>query len=356
MQSHHYLFNTILILVNKPVPDLGQVTPKIDNKRPKSVQVNERAVEPHISISRAVDKEKPDEPMEESLSTYLVILQNLKPDGSSSSIMQEEDLRNDNVGESETFQDPPSDKNITPTGTLEQVKGQEIETYVTFPRMEDVQNPVICEFSESDDTRVTGGNETCIVGEQNCEHSTFFSDEEKTFTSTLLYGEQFSIADSETLGDDESTLETGKEIKCQKEEESAIEMERPFCNKTFFDKVNDVDALVNAVITDNASQKEENIIEKNCAVQSDSASDNITDESTDHESDDDKTDHESDASSKFEIDTSCYVNYPEDLRPSLRLPQRLTSRRSTSLFCTDWDLETDKRGHGGCWNWLSTRL
>ena len=203
VQSHHLCphFNTILILVNKPVPDLGQVTPKIDNKRPKSVQVNKSTVEPNISTSRAVDKEKPDERTEESLSNYLVILQNLKPDGSSSSIMQEEDLRkNDSVGESETFQDTPSDKNITPTGTLEQVKGQEIEPYVTFPRMEDVQNPIICEFSESYDTRVTGGNETCIVGEQNCEHSTFYSDEEKTFTSPLLNVEQLSIADSETLG------------------------------------------------------------------------------------------------------------------------------------------------------------
>ena len=334
------------------------MTPKIDNKRPKSVQVNKSTVDPNISTTRAVDKEKPDERTEESLSNYLVILQNLKPDGSSSSIMQEEDLRkNDSVGESETFQDTPSDKNITPTGTLEQVKGQEIEPYVTFPRMEDVQNPVICEFSESDDTRVTGGNETCIVGEQNCEHSTFYSDEGKTFTSPLLYVEQLSIADSETLGDDESTLETGIEMKCQKEE-SVIEMlGRPFCNKTFFYKVNDVDSLVNAVVTDNASQKEENMFEQNCSVQSDSTIDNINDERTDHESDDDNTDdHESDASSKSEIDTSCYVNYPEDLRPSLRLPQRLTSRRSTSLFCTDWDLETDKRGHGGCWNWLSTRL
>ena len=280
--------------------------------------------------------------------------------------MQEENLRNDSAGESETFPDPSNDKNISLTGSLEQFKEKEIESFVTFTRMENVQNPIICEFSESDDTRVTGGIETCIDGEQNCEHSTFYSGEEKTFTSSLLYDEQFPIADSETLSDDESTLETEIEIKCQKEE-SAIEMGGPFCNKTNFEEVNEVHSLVNAVATDDASQIEEVIIEKHCSVQLDSVSVDINDERIDHESDDDKTDHnsddhESDVSSKSDIDTSCYVNYPDDLRPSLRLPQRLTSRRSTSLFCTgpglgqDWDLETDKRGHGGCWSWLSTRL
>ena len=338
------------------------MTPKIDNKRPKSVQPQKSAIGPGFSPnhrSNSMCTAKPCEKTDDSKSNYFVILQKLKPDGSSSSILQEE-VKNDIIVESKTFLDPPSDKNIGPTGTFEQVEEQEIETCVTLPEMEAVsesEQAIICEFSESDVTQVTAGNETCGVGEQNCEHATFTPDDGEHSESPLKFDKQFSL-ESKTLGDDNSTLD--RETECHQDDSSAIEMGTSFSNETHFEDAK-YDFLENLVATKNASQSE-----KNCTVplasSGDEINDNEHDEITDHESDD-----KSDVSSEFEVDTSCYVNYPDDLRPSVRLPQRLTSRRSTvllsaSLLCTgadtdqDWDLEREKRGHRGCWNWLSNRF
>ena len=377
------------------------MTPKVDNKRPKSVQVIKSTTTiRNISSSRSSGNEKTNDKREESPCNYLVILQNLKQDGSLSTSLQDE-VKKDIFCESKPFQDS-SDNSITLTGTVDQVKGQEIETYVTFPTKDESEQAIICEFSESDDTPVTRGIETCI-GEQNCEHSTFYPDEQKP--RSLLYDKQFSL-NSITSEHDSSTYKPEKDIKCQKEE-NIKRTEATFRkNEIFFDEVNldeteikcqyeenpikmneplsinetysvEDDLLKNEVATDNASSKEEIVIEENCTVHLSSGSDEFNekdepnghltdDDKSEQESDDDRFDHESNASlsSDSEVDTSCYVNYPDDLRPSHRLPQRLTSRRSTtllppSLLCTgadlghDWSLEQDKRGHGGCWSWLS---
>ena len=363
------------------------MTPKVDNKRPKSVQAIKSTLgvlsqNISSSASASIHNEKINENTEESGCNYLVILQNLKPDDSLSSSQQEE-VKKDFFGENKIFQDS-SEKDIILTGTdePEQVKEREIETFVTFPTKDDVsesENAIICEFSESDVTPVTRGIETCIVGELDCEHSTFYSDEEKPLKSPLLYDKQFSL-----VGDDSSTFQTEIELKCQ-QEENANKMGTSFGNETYYEELNNDDLLKNA--SDHASQDEEIVIGQNCT---DPLAASVSDESNeneqtqidfesdyvkpDYESDDDQNDNgklnpnsEASSSSESDVDTSVYVNYPEDLRPSRRLPQRLTSRRSTtllpaSLLCTgadmghDWDLEHDKRGHGGCWNWLSTRF
>ena len=270
------------------------MTPKVDNKRPKSVQViKSTTTTRNISSSRSSGNEKPNEKREESPCNYLVILQNLKQDGSLSTSLQDE-VKKDIFCESNTFQDS-SDNSNTVTGTLEQVKGQEIETYVTFPTKDESEQAIICEFSESDDTPLTRGIETCIVGEQNCEHSTFYPDEQKPLKRSLLYDKQFSL-NSITSGDDSSTYKPEKDIKCQKEE-NMIKTEAPFReNEIFFDEVNldeteiqcqyeentiktneplsinetfsvEDDLLKNEVATENASSKEETVIEENCTVQ-----------------------------------------------------------------------------------------
>ena len=367
----------------------------MDNKRPKSVQATKSTLgvlrqNISSSASASIHNEQINENTEESGCNYLVILQNLKPDDSLSSTQQEE-VKKDFFGENKIFQDSTSEKDITLTGTAEpeQVKEREIETYVTFPTKDDVsesEHAIICEFSESDVTPVTRGIETCIVGELNCEHSTFYSDEEKPSKSPLLYDKQFSLDSKTVVEDDSSTFQTEIELKCQ-QEENANKMGTSFGNETYDEEVNNDDLLKNEVASDKASQEEEIVIDQNCtdplaASASDESNENEQTqidfesdyvkpdyESDDDQSDNDKLDPESEASSSSEsdVDTSCYVNYPEDLRPSRRLPQRLTSRRSTtllpaSLLCTgadighDWDLEHDKRGHGGCWNWLSTRF
>ena len=72
-------------------------------------------------------------------------------------------------------------------------------------------------------------------------------------------------------------------------------------------------------------------------------------------------------------DTSMFVNFPDDLRPSCRLPQRLTSRRSTAFFyssaccgdlrdiscCTnssDFKEDVENIKPKGCWSWLGPRF
>ena len=68
------------------------------------------------------------------------------------------------------------------------------------------------------------------------------------------------------------------------------------------------------------------------------------------------------------------MNYPEDLRPSYRLPQRLTSRRSTAFFyssicCGDLkevfgvnnyddpcESDSEQQKKKGCWHWLSSKF
>ena len=61
-----------------------------------------------------------------------------------------------------------------------------------------------------------------------------------------------------------------------------------------------------------------------------------------------------------------YVNYPHDLRPSHRLPQRMSSRRSTALIyrslccglCQTFDTDTweDVDKNRGCWAWFSNKI
>ena len=61
-----------------------------------------------------------------------------------------------------------------------------------------------------------------------------------------------------------------------------------------------------------------------------------------------------------------YVNYPHDLRPSHRLPQRMSSRRSTALIyrslccglCQTLDTDTweDVDKNRGCWAWFSNKI
>ena len=58
--------------------------------------------------------------------------------------------------------------------------------------------------------------------------------------------------------------------------------------------------------------------------------------------------------SRSELDPGRFVSYPEDMRPSYRLPQRLTSRRSTmflqrSLCCCQRTREVESDG----WGWTS---
>ena len=60
------------------------------------------------------------------------------------------------------------------------------------------------------------------------------------------------------------------------------------------------------------------------------------------------------ADSETELDPSRFVSYPDDLRPSYRLPQRLTSRRSTmflqsSLCCCQRTRERRDTEERGCW-------
>ena len=67
-------------------------------------------------------------------------------------------------------------------------------------------------------------------------------------------------------------------------------------------------------------------------------------EATDDDDDDGYEEiSDSEAEAEAGVDPSIYVNYPSDLRPSHRLPRRLTSRRST---WAQWP-------HSGCWAWLS---
>ena len=63
---------------------------------------------------------------------------------------------------------------------------------------------------------------------------------------------------------------------------------------------------------------------------------------------------DSPAESETELDPSRFVSYPDDLRPSYRLPQRLTSRRSTmflqsSLCCCQRTRERRDTEDRGCW-------
>ena len=82
----------------------------------------------------------------------------------------------------------------------------------------------------------------------------------------------------------------------------------------------------------------------------------------------DDRDNSEDESSKDSLDgdVTHYVNYPHDLRPSYRLPQRMSSRRSTTLIygslccgmCQTLDTDTweDLDKNRGCWAWLSNKL
>ena len=73
--------------------------------------------------------------------------------------------------------------------------------------------------------------------------------------------------------------------------------------------------------------------------------------------------------SEMTEDVTKYVNFPEDLRPSYRLPQRLTSRRSTAFFSSstccggvkdvfsgDSMDDDDIAKRGGCWSWIGSKV
>ena len=344
------------------------VTPKIDNKRPKSVPTIQSTVGKTISSLDSDGKyfkanlQETAEDNRQQLSTNnycIVTLKNIEPEHP----FLEKEMKLDSFCEIKTLRDKIIKTSPDPltAASVEEVKRQEIETDVTCSNEGT--------FSESDDILKTGGIESCIDSKKNSSErtSTFCSEKEnfkklkEEVETLLLYDKQFQL--DATDYNDVTTLESHPNTetdvsKCQIQDDNEIKIISP--------SINENDSEDDLCILEKVSIKDEflkNDIEKNCTNQ-------ITSDVSEDIENDLCTEHESDESSEADTDPGCYVNFPDDLRPSHRLPQRLTSRRSTALFppslcCTEaggedlgqsWDPGPVKQGHGGCWRWLSTRF